>query len=57
MESQHTEFRFYPVSELRMKAREIGFRFGDKGTHTSRTMMLAELEAILDVARETAERG
>src|ERR1039458_4741957 len=24
-----------------------GFRFGDKGTHTSRTMMLAELTAVL----------
>jgi hypothetical protein len=24
-----------------------GFRFGDKGTHTSRTMMLAELTAVI----------
>jgi hypothetical protein len=26
---------------------ELGFRFGDKGTHTSRTMMLAELTDVL----------
>ena len=56
MESQHTGFRFCPVNEPRMKAREIGFRFGDRGTHTSRTMMLAELGAILDAVGETAER-
>ena len=28
---------------------EFGFRSGDKGTHTSRTMMLAELSALLAV--------
>lgn len=27
---------------------ELGFRFGDKGTHTSRTIMLNELQAVLD---------
>lgn len=26
---------------------QLGFRFGDKGTHTSRTMMLDELRAVL----------
>ena len=26
---------------------ELGFRFGEKGTHTSRTIMLAELAAVL----------
>lgn len=39
-----------------MKAQEVGFRFGDKGTHTSRTMMLAELEVVLDVTGDTAGR-
>ena len=56
MGSQRTHFRFYPVNEPRMKAEEIGFRFGDKGTHTSRTMMLAELEAALEATEENAER-
>lgn len=27
---------------------KLGFRFGDRGTHTSRTIMLAELELLLD---------
>ena len=35
---------------------EAGFRFGDKGTHTSRTMMLAELTELLDALPETAPR-
>ena len=35
---------------------QAGFRFGDKGTHTSRTMMLAELTELLDALPETAPR-
>ncbi len=30
----------------------IGFRFGAKGTHTSRTMMLEEVKALFDVTQE-----
>ena len=33
-----------------------GFRFGDKGTHTSRTMMLAEVAAVLSVVPARAPR-
>lgn len=33
-----------------------GFRWGDKGTHTSRTIMLDELHAILDNCRPDAAR-
>ncbi len=33
-----------------------GFRFGDKGTHTSRTMMLSELTELLSVLPATATR-
>jgi len=33
-----------------------GFRFGDKGTHTSRTMMLAELTELLAAAPPDADR-
>ena len=41
----------------RAKALErLGFRFGEKGTHTSRTMMLAELEALLGALSPSATR-
>jgi hypothetical protein len=35
----------------------VGFRFGDKGTHTSRTLMLAELTALLDAVSATGSRA
>lgn len=38
------------------EAEEAGFRFGDKGTHTSRTMMLAELTDVVAATRQTASR-
>jgi len=31
---------------------EMGFRFGDKGTHTSRTIMLEELSLLLHECAE-----
>jgi hypothetical protein len=34
----------------------LGFRFGDKGTHTSRTMMLTELTAVLGAVPATGAR-
>lgn len=33
------------------RARAFGFRFGDKGSHTSRTFMFAELEQVLGSTR------
>ena len=48
--------RLYPSGGLDSKANEIGFRQGDKGTHTSRTIMLAELEAVLDVTSSDATK-
>ena len=57
MKFQPTNFFSDQIDQPRTKAEEIGFRFGDKGTHTSRTMMLAELEAVLEVTSENAERG
>lgn len=38
------------------EAEDAGFRFGDRGTHTSRTMMLAELADLLAATRSTASR-
>ena len=52
MDLRHPKFRFYPRGEPLATAEKIGFRFGDKGTHTSRTMMLAEVNALFDVTRE-----
>lgn len=36
--------------------KSIGLRFGEKGTHTSRTMMLRELRMLLDVANSSATK-
>ncbi len=36
---------------------KAGFRFGDRGTHTSRTMMLAELADLLEAVPGNAGRG
>ena len=35
---------------------KAGFRFGDRGTHTSRTMMLAELTDLLAAVQPDADR-
>jgi hypothetical protein len=39
------------------QAEMIGFRFGAKGTHTSRTMMLEELSRVLDATNQDARRA
>jgi hypothetical protein len=38
-------------------AATAGFRFGPKGTHTSRTIMFAELNALLAATNQTADRS
>jgi hypothetical protein len=38
------------------RLRNAGFRWGPKGTHTSRTMMLEELRAVLAYCRPDAQR-
>lgn len=43
--------------EQRSKAEAIGFRLGAKGTHSSRTMMLAELEAVLEATPTDATQA
>lgn len=52
-----------PTDELRpcgkaeeSRLRDAGFRWGDKGTHTSRTIMLTELRAVLSSCRPDATR-
>src|ERR1051325_8349620 len=39
-----------------VRLRGAGFRWGDKGTHTSRTIMLDELRAVLAACRPDATR-
>lgn len=38
-------------------AEKLGFRFGAKGTHASRTLMLSELEAVLAAAPAAVDRA
>jgi hypothetical protein len=49
-------FQLYPTPGVSEQAKKAGFRFGAKGTHTSRTMMFAELSAVLDATAEHASR-
>ena len=49
-------FPLYPVSGISARADQLGFRFGAKGTHTSRTIMFAELTAALAAVAEGASR-
>lgn len=46
----------YPPSGISEGAAKVGFRFGAKGTHTSRTMMFTELSATLEATPEGASR-
>ncbi len=45
-----------PTTPTISEAEKLGLRFGDKGTHTSRTMMLDELRAVLSVTPAPANR-
>jgi hypothetical protein len=48
---------FFPPGGPPAAAAKLGFRFGDKGTHSSRTLMLGELEAVLAAAPGAADRA
>jgi hypothetical protein len=47
---------FFPKTDVK-DAVDIGFRRGDKGTHTSRTIMLAELTSLLALNSPTANKS
>lgn len=49
-------FSLVPASGASERAVKVGFRFGAKGTHSSRTMMLSELSVVLGATREGASR-
>jgi hypothetical protein len=49
---------FFPAAHATLgSAAGLGFRFGEKGTHTSRTMMLDELTALLAATPPSASRS
>ena len=48
--------RLLPPDGPAPAALAAGFRFGEKGTHSSRTIMLAELSALLAATKPTATR-
>lgn len=48
---------FFPSRGASGAAAGAGFRFGEKGTHSSRTMMLTELTAVLAAIPGEASRG
>src|SRR5437899_2665171 len=45
-----------PNDKTKVTWEQLGFRFGDKGTHTSRTIMLDELSTLLRVCPPKASR-
>src|SRR3984893_13802813 len=47
--------RFFPAGDA--PRADVGFRFGAKGTHTSRTMMFEELPQVLLAIPPGARRG
>ena len=47
----------FPAGGPAATATEIGFRFGAKGTHTSRTMMFEELRLVLQATTPEARRA
>jgi hypothetical protein len=51
-----SQFSFFPPSGPKPTAEKVGFRGGLVGTHTSRTMMFAELAAIFAAIPGTALR-
>ncbi len=53
---EHT-LSFWPTLGPSAEATTVGFRFGAKGTHSSRTMMFDELFHLLGVTRSDYERA
>ena len=48
---------FFPPAGPPAGTAKLGFRFGDKGTHSSRTLMLAEFEAVIAAAPGPVDRA
>jgi hypothetical protein len=48
---------FFPPSNPPQDVSDVGFRFGNKGTHSSRTMMLMELGSVLNALPSNSKRN
>lgn len=53
----HVDFERLLASVSEAELKRWGFRLGEKGTHTSRTIMLEELTTLLDAVTGQAGRG
>lgn len=56
-ESMEQPLSFFPSHGSFDSASEIGFRFGAKGTHTSRTMMFDEIQQVMAAVPAEAQRS
>lgn len=54
---QNTDLNVNSEQQDVISKENVGFRFGNKGTHTSRTIMLAEITVLLRTANPTATRS
>lgn len=54
---QPRAMEFFPRAGPPRGAARLGFRLGDRGTHSSRTLMLADLQAVLAAAPGSVDRG
>jgi hypothetical protein len=57
IEAFETSMSLFSASGPAATAAEVGFRFGAKGTHTSRTMMFEELRLVLQATAPEARRA
>jgi len=57
MDASVTTPALFPPHGSQPRAEELGFRFGAKGTHSSRTMMSEELRLVLNAAPTEAKRA
>jgi hypothetical protein len=57
MEPHEQTLSLYPIAGAATSAADAGFRFGAKGTHTSRTMMFEELRQVLQATAPEARRA
>ena len=48
--------QFFPSAQPLEQATDIGFRFGSRGTHSSRTLMLVDLTSLMRVTTSAAGR-
>lgn len=55
--AEPSTLKFFPSAGPPAMAAKLGFRFGDKGTHSSRTLMASELEAVLAAAPGLVDRA